>query len=343
MHIRSESSILYFGTPVVLISTVNEDGSYNLAPMSSAWWLGWRCMLGLAASSKTTENLLRTGECVLNLPSADQVDCVDAIARTTGSSPVPLSKAMRGYSTVREKFQAAGLTPTPSEIVAAPRALGCPVQMETSLAEAHPVAADAPVLAGFALKIEVSIERQWQRAVALAQGRDENGVHPRGHGGVYKGSGWVPGHEKLAIVERGRAVGHERGSWGRIRIDRSRNASSPGNSRTLGAPRRPAVTIVRRGPPDPRPSRASPSANHQNPHVPVARTRPASPLNTSILDAATRDTQSGVGGALAGPKPERVSVLRLAQAGAPGVSRPVRSGTGANPGRQPLEIQVPGI
>jgi flavin reductase (DIM6/NTAB) family NADH-FMN oxidoreductase RutF len=32
MHLRSESTILYFGTPVVLISTVNEDGSYNLAP-----------------------------------------------------------------------------------------------------------------------------------------------------------------------------------------------------------------------------------------------------------------------------------------------------------------------
>jgi flavin reductase (DIM6/NTAB) family NADH-FMN oxidoreductase RutF len=43
MHIASEPSILYFGTPVVLISTVNEDGSHNLAPMSSVFWLGWRC------------------------------------------------------------------------------------------------------------------------------------------------------------------------------------------------------------------------------------------------------------------------------------------------------------
>ena len=31
MHINSEPNILYFGTPVVVISTVNEDGSYNLA------------------------------------------------------------------------------------------------------------------------------------------------------------------------------------------------------------------------------------------------------------------------------------------------------------------------
>jgi flavin reductase (DIM6/NTAB) family NADH-FMN oxidoreductase RutF len=62
-----EPAILYFGTPVVLIGSSNEDGSFNLAPMSSAWWVGWRCMLGLARNSKTTENMIRTGECVLNL------------------------------------------------------------------------------------------------------------------------------------------------------------------------------------------------------------------------------------------------------------------------------------
>lgn len=47
-----EPSILYFGTPVVLICTENEDGTANLAPMSSAWWLGWRCTLGLSANSR---------------------------------------------------------------------------------------------------------------------------------------------------------------------------------------------------------------------------------------------------------------------------------------------------
>jgi hypothetical protein len=32
--------ILYFGTPVELLSTENDDGSFNLAPMQSAWALG---------------------------------------------------------------------------------------------------------------------------------------------------------------------------------------------------------------------------------------------------------------------------------------------------------------
>ena len=95
-HVISEPSILYFGTPVVLISSENEDGSSNLAPMSSVFWLGWRCMLGLDALSKTTENMIRTGECVLNLPSVENVAAVDRLARLTGSNPVPGPKQSRG-------------------------------------------------------------------------------------------------------------------------------------------------------------------------------------------------------------------------------------------------------
>jgi flavin reductase (DIM6/NTAB) family NADH-FMN oxidoreductase RutF len=87
--VQIEPAILYVGTPVVLIGSTNEDGSFNLVPTSSAWWVRWRCMLGLARTSKTTENIIRTGECVLNLPSAAIVDAVDRFARTTGSDPVP--------------------------------------------------------------------------------------------------------------------------------------------------------------------------------------------------------------------------------------------------------------
>jgi flavin reductase (DIM6/NTAB) family NADH-FMN oxidoreductase RutF len=116
-----EPAILYFGTPVVLIGSSNEDGSPNLAPMSSAWWVGWRCMLGLASNSKSTENMIRTGECVLNLPSADLVDAVNRLARTTGSNPVPAGKVRRGYRHEKNKFDISGLTVLAGETVAAPR------------------------------------------------------------------------------------------------------------------------------------------------------------------------------------------------------------------------------
>src|SRR5690348_4116706 len=96
-HLSIEPSILYFGTPVVLISTVNEDGTYNIAPMSSAFWLGWRCVLGLATSSKTPQNMIRTGECVLNLPSVEEVGAVNRLACLTGTNPVPVNKEKRGY------------------------------------------------------------------------------------------------------------------------------------------------------------------------------------------------------------------------------------------------------
>jgi flavin reductase (DIM6/NTAB) family NADH-FMN oxidoreductase RutF len=35
--VRIDPAILYFGTPVVLIGSTNDDRSHNLAPMSSAW------------------------------------------------------------------------------------------------------------------------------------------------------------------------------------------------------------------------------------------------------------------------------------------------------------------
>jgi len=160
MHKKtSEPSILYFGTPVVLISTLNEDGTYNLAPMSSTFWLGWRCMLGLAASSKTPQNMIRTGECVLNLPSIEEVAAVNRLARTTGSNPVPASKMRKGYQFEPDKFGIAGLTPVASETVAAPRVRECPVQLEAIVEATHGIAEDDPAQRGILVCIEVRIQR----------------------------------------------------------------------------------------------------------------------------------------------------------------------------------------
>ncbi|NLR80635.1 flavin reductase family protein [Chitinophaga eiseniae] len=141
MHVVSEPAILYFGTPVVLISTLNEDGSANLAPMSSAFWLGQQCVLGLGASSKTTENLLRTGRCVLNLPSVKEVAGVNRLALTTGSNPVPERKQQRGYRFEPHKFETAGFTPLPADKVPAPRVAECPVHLEATVSAVHPLGA----------------------------------------------------------------------------------------------------------------------------------------------------------------------------------------------------------
>jgi flavin reductase (DIM6/NTAB) family NADH-FMN oxidoreductase RutF len=130
MHKTIDPTILYFGTPVALISTVNPDGSPNLAPMSSAWWLGWSCMLGLGQMGQTCDNLIRTRQCVINLPSQELVASVDRLAMTTGKDPVPGKKQQWGYRHEPNKFARAGLTPVKSQVVTPPRVLECPVQME---------------------------------------------------------------------------------------------------------------------------------------------------------------------------------------------------------------------
>ena len=137
MHQVISPKILYFGTPVVLISTSNIDGSANLAPMSSAWWLDQSCMLGLGTRSQTVENLRRERECVLNLPSADMVTAVDRLALTTGRNPVPEYKTKMGFRYESQKFATAELTAIASDLVQPPRVAECLVQLEAVVAQIH--------------------------------------------------------------------------------------------------------------------------------------------------------------------------------------------------------------
>lgn len=159
MHRQINPPILYLGTPVVLISTMNEDGTANLSPMSSAWWLGWSCMLGLDASSQTTQNLIRTGECVLNLPSAKEVAHVDRLARKTASDPMPPHKIAMQWEIEKDKFGVAGLTPEPSIDVAPPRVLECPVQLEAELVNTYEFAANDPRMGIPTRALEVRVSR----------------------------------------------------------------------------------------------------------------------------------------------------------------------------------------
>ena len=159
MHRIIEPSILYFGTPVILISTLNENGTYNLGPMSSVFWLGWHCMLGLATSSKTTQNMVRTGECVLNLASVNEVAAVNRLALTTGSYPVPEGKQRRGYRFEGDKFGISGLTSVTSDAVAAPRVQECPVQLEAIVEAVHGMAEKDGADRGRFVGIEVRILR----------------------------------------------------------------------------------------------------------------------------------------------------------------------------------------
>ncbi|PZG02442.1 flavin reductase family protein [Micromonospora deserti] len=138
-HVTINPKILYFGTPVVLLSTQNHDGSANLAPISSAWALGHVVVLGLGRNSQSARNLVARRDMVINLPAAHQWEAVERLAPLTGRSPVPTDKRDR-FRYEPDKFGAAGLRPLPSRHVGPPRVADCPLHLE---AHATRVRADA--------------------------------------------------------------------------------------------------------------------------------------------------------------------------------------------------------
>lgn len=123
-------SILYLGTPVLLITTCNEDGSTNITPMSSAWALADRIVIGLAGGGQGLANLRRERECVLNFASEAMHRGVERIAPTTGRDPVPAWKLANGYRHEADKFALGGWHAEASLSVKPPRIMECPLQME---------------------------------------------------------------------------------------------------------------------------------------------------------------------------------------------------------------------
>ena len=152
-------SILYFGTPVALVTTLDEHGRANITPMSSAWALGDRLVLGLSGQSQGCANLLRSGEAIVNLPDPPLHAAIERIARTTGRDPVPSHKQALGFRHEPDKFALGGFTRAPAHRVAPPRIAECPLQLETRLLHARrstPGADDEPDDPGFHV-IEVEV------------------------------------------------------------------------------------------------------------------------------------------------------------------------------------------
>jgi flavin reductase (DIM6/NTAB) family NADH-FMN oxidoreductase RutF len=131
--------MLYFGTPVLLVSSRNSDGTTNLAPMSSAWWVGNTAMLGLSVNSQTVRNLRQRPQCVLNLVDAAMVDAIDRIALLTGRPDFPEYKRTRGYTYEPDKFTAAGLTPAPFGEQMPAGVAESLIQIEGQVQNIHPI------------------------------------------------------------------------------------------------------------------------------------------------------------------------------------------------------------
>ncbi len=122
--------IMYYGTPTLLLNTLNEDGTTNISPMSSSWALGDCIVLGIGLGGKAIENLERYKECVINLPSPNLWDNVEKISSYTGKKAIPSYKQEIGFTYKKDKFESSGLTPLESKTVSPTRIKECPIQIE---------------------------------------------------------------------------------------------------------------------------------------------------------------------------------------------------------------------
>lgn len=154
-----EPKILYFGNPVALITSLNEDQTPNLAPICSFWALGWTMTLGLLDETKTLNNLKIRPDCVVNLPSPEMWQQVEALAPLTGQNPVPEDKRDK-FRFEKDKFAAGSFTTLPGEVVSAPRVKECPVQLEARVRSVHLLASEPRVRKlGGAASVELEILR----------------------------------------------------------------------------------------------------------------------------------------------------------------------------------------
>ncbi len=111
-----------FPTPAVMVSCQEEGGRPNIVTLA---WAGVACsdppMLGIAIrpSRLSYEIIARSEEFVVNVPGLSLLRATDYCGCVSGREV--------------DKFQAAGLTPTPGKRVKAPLIQECPVNLECVL------------------------------------------------------------------------------------------------------------------------------------------------------------------------------------------------------------------
>ena len=111
-----------------VVSTINTNRSPLLSAIVPVVIYGLRVTVDLPWQSTTANNLMRTGECVINLPGAETIDAIKCLAQTVTSIDFNFSQVVVGG-----RLTPAHLTLVPSEAVSALRALECPMQLEARI------------------------------------------------------------------------------------------------------------------------------------------------------------------------------------------------------------------
>ena len=107
------------GDPVIVISTMDENGVKNVAAFGSYLRIGSTIILAIAPDSHTYKNIIRSKEFVINIPGLKDMESI--------------MRASRAYPAGKDEFAAAGLREEPSLIVAPPTIRDYPASVECRL------------------------------------------------------------------------------------------------------------------------------------------------------------------------------------------------------------------
>ena len=114
--------------PICLVSTVSENGVFNVAPLSSYGRLSTKptiLYIAVGVNRKTSQrkdtikNIEYTGDFVINAVNEPLAE--------------PMIQASTAYPSYVDEFKEAGLTPVRSDLVRAPRVAESPISMECKL------------------------------------------------------------------------------------------------------------------------------------------------------------------------------------------------------------------
>jgi flavin reductase (DIM6/NTAB) family NADH-FMN oxidoreductase RutF len=125
---KSAPSVIYSA----VVSTIDMNRSPLLSAVVPVVIYGLRLTLDLPWQSTTANNLMRTGECVINLPGPETIAAIERLAQTVTSINKNFDFSF-SRAAVCGTLTPAHMTLVPSEAISALRALECPMQLEARI------------------------------------------------------------------------------------------------------------------------------------------------------------------------------------------------------------------
>ncbi len=133
MKSRSKLNSFYYGFPVFLVTTQDQQGNNNISAACSSISLGEKIIIGISKGSKTWHNFMAGSDAVINIPDYTLWEKIEQIGRLTGGDALSDNQTKWGTEISHDKFTQAGLHTEAAESVAPVRVSECSIQAECRL------------------------------------------------------------------------------------------------------------------------------------------------------------------------------------------------------------------